>query len=219
MSSALQTARGLSRSNGVSVRSCPQDPGVPIDYVVLSREAEPGAGDTGHDAGYEAGYAAGQEAARVEALAEARQCRARLEQALGALGHATDAAALAFAQRQDQLEHSVAVFAFELLETLLGRELALAAHPGRDAVARALAVDHSALPATARLHPNDVEALRAVHTEALMGTRELSVVVDASVEPGGALVEIGEATIDSQISTAVQRVRDLLIGQQAEEAS
>ncbi len=83
-------------------------------------------------------------------------------------------------------------------------------------MARALAADHSAVPATVRIHPDDAAALRAVDDEALTGTRELSIVLDPSVEPGGALVEIGEATIDSQISTAVQRVRDVLIGEQAE---
>ncbi len=219
MSSSLHAARDLSRAHGVSVRPRPHDPGVPIDYVVLSKDARASAADAGRDAGYEDGYAAGQEAARAETVEAARRARVRLEQALGALGHASDAAALAFAERRDQLEHSVTAFAFDLVETLLGRELALTAEPGRDAVARALAVDCSDLPAMVRIHPDDAEALRGVDGDALAGTRELTLVVDASVEPGGAVVEIGEATIDSQLSAAVQRVRDVLITRPDETAT
>ncbi len=211
MSSVLRTARDLGRSHGVSVRPRPHDPGVPIDYVVLSKDAEASAADAGREAGYEDGLAAGQDMARTEAVEAARRAHARLEQALGALGHASHEAGLAFADRREQLEHSVTAFAFDLVETLLGRELALTADPGRDAVARALALDGSALPALVRIHPDDAEALRSVDGDALAGARELTVVADASVEPGGAVVEIGEATIDSQLSAAVQRVRDILV--------
>jgi flagellar assembly protein FliH len=213
MSCVVRTAGDLGRSHAMSVRRRPQDPSVPIDYVLLAGDAGPGAAEAEHDAGYAAGYAAGQDAARAEAVSEAGLAHARLEQALGALGQASRAAVLACAERRDQLEHSVTAFAFELVETLVGRELALSTHPGRDAVARALAVDRSDAPATVRIHPDDAGALSDLDADALTGTRELHIVVDASVEPGGALVEIGEATIDSQISAAVQRVRDMLLGQ------
>lgn len=213
MSSVVRTARDLGHSHGMAVRRRPQDPSVPIDYVLLAGEAKPGAADAEHDAGYAAGYAAGQDTARAEAASEAGRAHARLEQALGALGQASHAAVLACAERQDQLEHSVTAFAFELVETLVGRELALSTNPGRDAVARALAADRSDAPATVRVHPDDAAALSDLDADALRGTRELHIVVDASVDPGGALVEIGEATIDSQISSAVQRVRDILLGQ------
>lgn len=212
MSGSLGAAMDLDHALGMSVRRCPRDPGVPIDYVALSAATEPSAPDAGHDAGFEAGYAEGHEAARAEAHEEARRTRARLEQALEALGTAGRLAEHAFATRQQELEESVTAFAFELVETLVGRELALTAHPGRDAVVRALASDHSGLPATARIHPDDAEALCSVDADALAGTRELTIVVDGSVEPGGALVEIGGATIDGQLSTAVQRVREVLLG-------
>ena len=216
MSGSLRMATDLARSPGVSVRRCPHDPGVPIDYVLLAGDAEPGGPDTGHDAGFEAGYAKGQEVALAEAAAEARRGGARLDQALGALGEASRAATLALADRRNELEQSVTAFAFELVETLVGRELALADHPGRDAVARALAVDQGSLPATVRLHPDDAAALNHMGADALTGTRELTFVVDEAVEPGGALVDIGGATIDSQLSSALQRVRDILIDPSSE---
>ena len=41
--------------------------------------------------------------------------------------------------------------------------------------------------------------------------REVCVVPDPAVEPGGALVEIGKATLDGQLSTALERVRQVLL--------
>ncbi len=212
MSGAPSFVRGPAGS-GVPVRRCPHEPGVPIEYVALSAAADPGAPDAGRDAGFEAGYAKGLETARREARDEEHRARARLEQALAALGDASRGAASAFAERADQLEGSVTRFAFELVETLFGRELALTTHPGRDAVARALATDVSRLPATVRLHPDDANALSdlGANEGALAGTREVTVVADSSVAPGGALVEIGDATIDSQLTTALQRVREILL--------
>ena len=205
-------------SAGLSVRRRPSDPGVPIEYAVLSHASEAGDGaEAARDAGFQAGFAEGLEAARTQAAEAARRDRASVQQALGALADASGAAAATFAERRGELEHSVTAFAFELVETLVGRELALATEPGRDAVARALAADDTGLPATVRLHPDDTEALRGVDEDALAGSRELTIVADASVTPGGALVLIGGSTIDSQLSTALQRVRDVLLGPDGED--
>ena len=201
-------------SAGLSVRRRPRDPGVPIEYAVLSSAADAAdAAASDHEGGFEAGYAEGLEAARTHAAQAAREHRLALQQALGALADASRAAASTIAERRHELDHAVTSFAFDLVETLVGRELALAAQPGRDAVARALATDDTGLPATVRLHPVDAEALREVDEHALAGCRELTIVADASVTPGGAVVQIGESTIDSQVSTALQRVREVLLGQ------
>ena len=42
--------------------------------------------------------------------------------------------------------------------------------------------------------------------------RQLSLIADSSVDPGGALVEIGRSTLDGQLRTALERVRAVLIG-------
>ncbi len=44
-------------------------------------------------------------------------------------------------------------------------------------------------------------------------SRLLTVVADPTVEPGGALVEVGATTIDSQLSRALERVRAVIVGQ------
>ena len=89
-------------------------------------------------------------------------------------------------------------------EAVLDRELALAKNPGRDAVTRALALAPNG-DAVVRLNPADVKTLGSVSFG-----RELSVVADPSVEPAGAVVEVGACRIDAQIGTALERVRDAL---------
>jgi flagellar biosynthesis/type III secretory pathway protein FliH len=44
------------------------------------------------------------------------------------------------------------------------------------------------------------------------------VVADPTVEPGGAMVEIGSTTIDSQLSRALERVRAVIAGRPEEES-
>ena len=43
------------------------------------------------------------------------------------------------------------------------------------------------------------------------------VVADPTVEPGGAKVEIGSTTIDSQLSRALERVRAVIVGRPEED--
>ena len=90
------------------------------------------------------------------------------------------------------------------------REVPAEAVVERDAVARALALDESALPAVVRLHPGDAATVGDL--VGLSPSRPLTVVADPAVEPGGALVEVGSTTVDSQFSAALERVRAVLVG-------
>ena len=197
---------------GLSVRRDPPDRGRPIGYDLLFPDALEGgdAADRAQEAGYESGYADGRREAEKEARDAERAVLARVERALAALRHSTDAARSAYEERAAELERVVPGFAFELLEALFGRESELAIEPGRDAVARALALDETTLPAIARLAPCDAATIGEFAD--LAPSRSLTVVADPSVEPGGAVVEIGSTTIDSQLSPALERVRAVLAG-------
>jgi flagellar assembly protein FliH len=172
--------------------------------------------DRAHAAGYEAGYSDGRREAEKEARDAERAVLARVERAVSALSRSTDAARAAYEERRADLERLVPGFAFDLLETLFGRESALATDPGRDAIARALALDESTLPAIARLSPDDAATIGEFAD--LAPSRSLTVVADPAVEPGGALVEIGSTTIDSQLSPALARVRAVIAGPVEREA-
>jgi flagellar assembly protein FliH len=198
--------------HGVSIRRRPRDPGRPIDYATLSPGApvEGTRGEQGAAAGYEAGYADGRRDAEEAASETERERMARVDRAVAALARSTDVLRSAYEQRCGELEGAVPRFTFELLEALFGREAALAVDPGREAVARALRIDESALPAVVRLHPEDAATVGDLTD--LSPSRPLTVVADPTVEPGGAMVEVGSTTIDSQLSRALERVRAVLVG-------
>jgi flagellar assembly protein FliH len=198
---------------GLSVHRHPPDPGRPIDYTVLSPSAAVDAVATEHGApaaGYEAGYSDGRRDAEAGIQDAERRRAARVERAVSALGRSVDEARAAYAARWAELEGSVPQFAFDLLEALFGREARLSTDPGREAVARALALDRSTVPAAVRLHPEDAATVGDLAD--LAPDRQLTVVADPTVEPGGALVEIGSTTIDSQLSQALERVREVIVG-------
>jgi flagellar assembly protein FliH len=214
---ATVAAPRVAEAQALSVRRRPVEPARPIDYTSLSPSAlAQAATDPGHAAGYEAGYAAAQREAEEAAKEIERDSLARVDRALAALSHSVDAARSAYEDRVAQLESAVPRFAFELLEALFGREAELAVDPGREAVARALALDETSLPAVARLCPDDAATIGDLSD--LASSRPLTVVADPAVEPGGALVEVGSTTIDSQLSRALDRVRAVMIGSPEERA-
>jgi flagellar assembly protein FliH len=202
----------LQNGQALSVRRRPLDPGRPIDYASLSpcELAGDPSPDRGHAAGYEAGYADGLRDAEAAAGEAERDSAAQIEAAVRALSRSVEEARAEYEQRSAQFETAVPRFAFELLEVLFGRESALAVDPGREAITRALALDESMLPAVARLSPGDAATIGDLAD--LSPSRPLTVVADPSIEPGGAVVEVGSTTIDSQLSGALDRVRAVIIG-------
>jgi flagellar assembly protein FliH len=160
--------------------------------------------------GYDDGYAEGLAKAAADAAGRRNEEAQRAAGALSALSRALSAAEEAERTMRAEVQAAAPKLAFALVEALLGRELALAANPGQEAIARVLALDEGMEPATVRMNPADIEAFRAVD----LG-RVVQVVADPAVEPGGALVEIGRATLDGQLGPAVERVRQILLGPSA----
>jgi flagellar assembly protein FliH len=214
---AVPSGPRIPDGQGLSVRRDPLDPGRPIDYArLLPASPEEGVPpDGGPAAGYEAGYADGQRDAETSARDIGREVTARVDQAVSALCRAADAARVSYEERAACLERAVPPFAFAVLEELFGRESVLAVDPGRDAIARALALDEGILPAVARLSPGDAAAIGDLAD--LSPSRQLTVVADPTVEPGGAVVEVGSTTIDSQLAEALQRVRAVVVGRSEED--
>jgi flagellar assembly protein FliH len=101
--------------------------------------------------------------------------------------------------------------ALALAEAILGRELAVATDPGRDAIVRALAVAPVGPDGVVvRLHPLDRDRLGDLHDLAL--GREVTVVADATVAPGGCAATVGATDIDASVAAALARVRLVLGG-------
>jgi flagellar assembly protein FliH len=192
-----------------ALRRLSHSPAVPTTYLSRTLEIEAMEADTAAAVrkGYDDGYAEGLADAAAVAAERRHEELQRAAGALSALTRAVTAAEEAERTMRAEIQAAAPKLAFALVEALLGRELALAANPGREAVARVLALDEGMQPATVRMNPGDVAAFDEID----LG-RVVHVVADPAVEPGGALVEIGRATLDGQLGPAVERVRAILLG-------
>jgi flagellar assembly protein FliH len=175
-----------------------------VDDALVSDAREAGFRE-GFDAGYTAGHTEGMQAAAFEAQQAEAERAARLQPALQAL----EAAAARFDAEQGRaftdVEDALAAASFALLHALLGRELALATAPGRDAVARALALAPERLPV--RIHLNPEDAATITDAAQLAPGRDVTIVPDPALAPGDARVEVGSSRVDAILGDAVERVR------------
>ena len=163
-----------------------------------------------HRAGFDAGYADGLRAAeRAAAVAEVQRVQ-EVETLRRAFGDAGQAFEHALQQALGDLEDALATASIMLAEAIIGRELAVAENPGKDAIARALALAPQHVPIIAKLHPDDLERLG--DPRVLFGDRDITVMADPNVTPGGCVMQVARTEIDAQLQTAVERARKALCG-------
>jgi flagellar assembly protein FliH len=180
--------------------------------------------DAARAAGYAAGWAEGRRAAKIEAEAasiaaeaetrrfhQARQ--AALERALASVAAAAAALEHHTAPTAADLEDELVSAAFVLAEAVLGRELALADSPGRDAVARALELVPVGRPVLVRINPADYMTLTAAadHEGPLViDGRTVTLTADTSLAVGDAIAESDATVVDARLSAALLRVGEAL---------
>jgi flagellar assembly protein FliH len=169
--------------------------------------------------GWAAGHAEGvvaaeQVVAAAEHAAEERiaavqgRWERRLASATAAMGAAVERLDAAASPVVDEMRDSILDAVLILVGDLLGRELAMAASPGLDALRRALTLCPADVPVVVRLHPDD---LAEVPPEALAQLpASVTVLGDDAVERAGALAEAGNQRIDAQLGAALERVRAVL---------
>lgn len=167
--------------------------------------------------GYAVGWAAGQQAAlrRAAERESAAAAETGLREAARAREHALAVAALekaaaalsaAATEVAARIGEQAAELAFELTRTLVGHELAVAADPGADVVARVLAVLPSGSGAAVRLHPSIVAGVDG----AGLAEHGVEVVADPTLDQHDAVVETGTTAIDLRVSEAMDRLREAL---------
>lgn len=178
----------------------------------LAERAERAARAQGYARGWAEGRRAAEEAAASRDAAAAREreaARAGLEAEWAARLQALHAAARGLHGRLEEasaaFDAHVVEVALALTEAVLGRELAVAAEPGADALRRVLSV----LPADAaafrvRMHPDDAAGL----PEDLAGAAV--VVPDGAIARGDAVAESDTAVVDASVAAALRRVREVL---------
>jgi flagellar assembly protein FliH len=189
--------------------------GRPVDAV---REGER---DQARTAGYAAGYAAGaREAARVAAAEAVRLEWLRREDgvrrsgeheaAVAVLARVTRAAAARTAPVLADAERAVHAAALELASVVLGCELADGEHSARTALARVLADPQVPGLHTVRLHPRDLDALRAAG--GVPDVAGVQLVADPTLAPGDAVGQHPDGYLDARVATALARARAALLG-------
>ncbi len=160
----------------------------------------------GHRQGFDDGYQAGLAEADMRIEAERRSQTARLVDAMSAALHnvvALRADAVAVA------EADVVALAIELAEAVLRREVSSSTTASADALKRALGLVPDGEDLVVRLHPEDVACIGELH--GVVPDRQVRVVADPAVEPGGCLVDAGACHIDTQIGPSIDRARRLLV--------
>ncbi|GII26167.1 FliH/SctL family protein [Planosporangium mesophilum] len=172
--------------------------------------------------GYATGWAQGRReaevAARVGRERTAAQVREqaemqalRVEQAIAAVTRAAAGLERQMVPAAAEFEDLIVGAAFTLAEAILGRELAMATDPGRDAVARALALAPAGRPITVRLHPSDHATVTGGQFGSVqMDGRTVTLVADPTLQSGDAVAECDATTIDARIAPALARVREVL---------
>src|SRR5262249_13308755 len=161
--------------------------------------------------GYAAGWAQGQRAARAAAEAETVRAAARADQAAAAQAARVERALEALSAAARDLERRTAPAAEELEDAIVASAFQLApplAEPGRDALARALALAPAQRPVTVRLNPADRMTIGTA--EVVIDGRTVTLVDDPALAPGDALATCDATTIDARLGPALARVQEVL---------
>jgi flagellar assembly protein FliH len=167
--------------------------------------------------GFAAGWSDGLRAAQARSTAtrdeqavafeqHRRRALDELESAAAALATAVERCGEATRQLHAELADRAVDLALEIAATVLDREVALASDPAADAVRRALTVLADDVPFVVRLHPED----RAVLDPAVLAGLPATVVADAAVGRGDAVVETEDGFVDADLAGALDRVRTVL---------
>ena len=162
----------------------------------------------GKAVGYADGYQQGNAQAAADALVAATERENKLRDAMIALAAAARECNTRQRAAIDDIEDTIVEAVFDLAETLLGREMSRTRTPGRDALRRALALADLHGPAVARLNPDDLESIGDFAD--LAPGRAIQLVADASIEPGGCILESGSARVDAQLGPALRRAKEAL---------
>ena len=167
--------------------------------------------------GYAVGWAEGRQEALVRAseAAAAAEQRQRDEEDRREREHRAAAAALADAvvalrdAPQDSITRiadQATDLAFELTQALVAHELSVAADPGAAVIARVLAALPDDTGVTVRVHPTTGASSAA----GLLVEHGVRLVVDPGLGPGDAVVETERAAVDLCVTSAMERLREVL---------
>ncbi|HEX5806775.1 MAG TPA: flagellar assembly protein FliH [Macromonas sp.] len=163
---------------------------------VISSEALDEARQIAHAEGFEHGRLAGAKETRDALEAPLKRQTQEQAQRLAQLLQATQTG---LTQLEDQLASQLLELACDLARQVVRRELQQPLEPLKTVVQEALALaveDHS--PATLKLHPKDLELLKADLGDTLTEQR-IRLLADPTLSPGGCVVESAQGAVDGTL--------------------
>ena len=188
---------------------------------VVTEAALSGLAERTHTAARSQGYAVGWAEGRQEALVRASEAAALTEQrlrdeegrreqehqaALAALTRAAEALRAAARGATARISDQATELAFELTRELVGHELAAATDPGAAVIARVLSALPDETGVVVRVHPTTA----ASNTAGLLVEHGVRLVADPDLQPGDAIVETDRAAVDLCVTSALERLREVL---------
>ena len=163
---------------------------------------------------YDAARRDGLESARAEVAATVadyeRRCQ-QLDAILSALDAARDDLAARDAVTLRDVEHQARALAVGLAEAIVGRAVETAADPVGDSVRRSAVLIPDRGPVVVRVHPLDLETARIAAPDWFGAVRSVELLADAAIDRGACALTVGSLRIDAQISSALERMRALLL--------
>ena len=174
-----------------------------------------------HVAASSQGYAVGWAEGRQEALVRASEAEAEAAQrhrdeedrrerehraAVAALADAAAALRTAAQETTARIAGQATQLAFELTEELVAHELSVATDPGASVIARVLAALPDDTGVTVRVHATTASSSSA----GLLVEHGVRLVVDPDLGPGDAVVETDRAAVDLCVTSALERLREVL---------
>lgn len=163
-----------------------------------------------HAEGYAAGYAQGLAEGREEGLAEARAEQAQLREDLQEL---LDAIERERRRLWTESEQTMVELVMEIARKVIKEGAELDSGIAVAAVRHALLRSASAETVRIRVHAADLESVKA-HREELLtlvdGIRQLEIVADRRVGPGGCVVETPGGVVDARMETQLDEVESAL---------
>lgn len=163
---------------------------------VISSEALDEARQIAYAEGFEHGRLAGAKETRDTLEAPLKRQTQEQAQRLSLLLQATQTH---LAQLEDQLASQLLALACDLARQVVRRELQQPLEPLKAVVQEALALaveDHS--PASLKLHPKDLELLKADLGDTLTEQR-IRLLPDSTLSPGGCVVESAQGAVDGTL--------------------
>ena len=183
--------------------------GTVIEYPVPGTRSEAATFENRLSAARSAGYEQGRVDATSDAelVAELRRADAVHEVATSIAAACKTVANNRHAVVAEVIDESIDLV-FELLQLLRGCVEGGIEAETRAAIGRALAL----VPGEGdlRIHLNPTTDLSAAEITSMVTTGSVHIVSDATVAPGGCIVEAGPCHIDAQIAPALERVRAVL---------